>query len=105
MELNLAKEVAALERMTTKQLQEKFAEVFGEPTRANNRTWLFRRIAWRLRAAELPCDRIEDGSSTGEHLAPAYHRRGDAVITGDTDRGRGRNDRLEDPTRFLARGP
>ena len=50
MELNLAKEVAALERMTTKQLQEKFAVVFGEPTRANNRTWLFRRIVWRLQA-------------------------------------------------------
>jgi hypothetical protein len=50
MEMNLAKEIAALQRMTTKQLKEKYAEVFGEATNGNNRTWLFRRIAWRLQA-------------------------------------------------------
>jgi len=49
-ELNIAKEVAALERMTAKQLRERFAEVFCETTNANNRTWLIKRIAWRLQA-------------------------------------------------------
>ena len=49
-ELNVAKEVAALERMTAKQLRERFAEVFGETTNANNRIWLLKRIAWRLQA-------------------------------------------------------
>jgi hypothetical protein len=44
MKLNIAKEVAALNRLTTMQLREKFAEVFGERTAANNRTWLVRRI-------------------------------------------------------------
>lgn len=48
--LNIAKEVAALERMTAKQLRDKFAEVFGETTNANNRVWLLKRIAWRLQA-------------------------------------------------------
>jgi len=48
--LNIAKEVAALERMTGKQLRDKFAEVFGETTNANNRVWLVKRIAWRLQA-------------------------------------------------------
>jgi hypothetical protein len=48
--LNIAKEVAALERMTAKQLRDKFAEVFGETTNANNRIWLLKRIAWRLQA-------------------------------------------------------
>ncbi len=70
MEVNVAKEVAAMQRMTAKQLRTKYAEVFGDGTNANNRTWLIRRIAWRLqcraegdlseraraRAAELACD-------------------------------------------------
>src|SRR5579859_8234684 len=50
MELNVAKEVAALQRMTVTQLREKYAKVFGEATATGNRTWLIRRIAWRLQA-------------------------------------------------------
>jgi hypothetical protein len=50
MELNVAREVAALARMTTRQLRERYAEVFGETTAANNKTWLLRRVAWRLQA-------------------------------------------------------
>jgi hypothetical protein len=48
--LNFRQEVTALMRLTTKQLRERYAEVFGESTAANNRTWLIRRIAWRLQA-------------------------------------------------------
>ena len=33
-----------------KDLKAKYADVFGEPTNANNRTWLVRRIACRLQA-------------------------------------------------------
>ena len=33
-----------------KQLRASYAEVFGEATTANNKTWLIRRIAWRLQA-------------------------------------------------------
>ena len=50
MGINVGKEVAALGRMTTKQLRDRYAAVFGEPTAANNRPWLVRRIAWRLQA-------------------------------------------------------
>src|SRR6516225_1024019 len=50
MQLNIAKEVAALRRLTTKQLRERYAEAFGEPTNANNRDWLVKRVAWRLQA-------------------------------------------------------
>jgi hypothetical protein len=50
MQLNIAKEVAALRRLTTKALQDRYAEVFGEGTPANNRAWLLKRIAWRLQA-------------------------------------------------------
>jgi Protein of unknown function (DUF2924) len=50
MKLNIAREVAALKRLTTQDLRTKFAEVFGERTAANNRQWLIRRIAWRMQA-------------------------------------------------------
>ena len=50
MELNIVNEVAMLERLTIGQLRQRFAEVFGEATAASNRTWLVRRIAWRLQA-------------------------------------------------------
>jgi hypothetical protein len=69
-DLNIAKEVAALERLTVKQLRQKYVEVFGEETNGHNKVWLVRRIAWRLqvlaegdlserarrRAGELACD-------------------------------------------------
>ena len=48
MEMNVAKEVAALQRMTVTQLREKYADTFGEATATGNRTWLVRRIAWRI---------------------------------------------------------
>jgi len=50
MQLNVAKEVAALRRLTTKQLRNRYGELFGEPTLAKNRAWLTKRIAWRLQA-------------------------------------------------------
>jgi hypothetical protein len=50
MPVNVAQEVTALQRLTIHELRDKFAELFGEPTRAGNRTWLVRRIAWRLQA-------------------------------------------------------
>src|SRR5260370_39772923 len=43
-------QLAELQRLTTPQLRARFAEVFGEHTPANNRAWLFKRIAWRLQA-------------------------------------------------------
>ena len=48
--LNVAKEVAALKRLPMQDLKARYADVFGEPTNANNRVWLVRRIAWRLQA-------------------------------------------------------
>jgi len=50
MQLNIANEVVAMKRMTMRDLRERYAEAFGETTNANNRTWLIRRIAWRLQA-------------------------------------------------------
>lgn len=50
MVLNIGKEVAAMQRMTVRELRGRYAEVFGEETRAGNKTWLVKRIAWRLQS-------------------------------------------------------
>jgi hypothetical protein len=67
---DLAQQLAALQRQPIAALRHRYAELFGEPTRAGNRVWLVKRIAWRLqaltegdlsqraqqRARELACD-------------------------------------------------
>ncbi|MCX7702015.1 MAG: DUF2924 domain-containing protein [Gemmataceae bacterium] len=50
MHLNVGREVAALQRLTVKELRARYAEVFGEPTNAHNKAWLVKRIAWRIQA-------------------------------------------------------
>lgn len=50
MNLNVGKEVATLQRMTVRDLRTRYAEVFGETTRAGNKPWLVKRIAWRLQS-------------------------------------------------------
>ena len=48
--LNVAREVAALKRMTVKQLRGRYSEVFGETSRSGNKDWIWKRIAWRMQA-------------------------------------------------------
>src|SRR5262245_43747179 len=50
MSLNIANEVAALERLSAKKLQARYAQVFGDSPTVHNKTWLVKRIAWRLQA-------------------------------------------------------
>jgi len=50
MNLNMKKELAALEQLTVGQLQQRYAAVFGEPVRSRHKHYLIRRNAWRLRA-------------------------------------------------------
>jgi hypothetical protein len=47
---NLAHELAHLGRLTVGQLRARYATLFGETTRAGNRAWLIKRLAWRLQA-------------------------------------------------------
>ena len=47
---HIARALAALQRLTVPQLRTRYAEVFSETTNANNRTWLVKKIAWRLQA-------------------------------------------------------
>lgn len=51
MQLDFEREVAALQQMPTGQLSERYAELFGEQTRSRHRTYLIRKIAWKLQTA------------------------------------------------------
>src|SRR5205807_10116066 len=42
--------IATLQRLTMHELRVRYAELFGEATAAKNRTWLLRRLAWRLQS-------------------------------------------------------
>ncbi|GIW90636.1 MAG: hypothetical protein KatS3mg109_1068 [Pirellulaceae bacterium] len=68
MQLNVEKEVAALRQMTVKQLRQRYAEVFGEETHANNKAWLVKRIAWRLQPL-AESDLSEQAQRCAEQLA------------------------------------
>lgn len=50
MTVNVARETAALQRLTVPQLRQRYAEVYAETTNAGNRTWLVKRILWRMQA-------------------------------------------------------
>ncbi len=50
MALNITRQVAAMQRMTVKELQRKYAEVFGEACRSSHKQALIKRIAWRPQA-------------------------------------------------------
>lgn len=50
MKMNVAREVAAVERLSVPQLLGRYAEAFGEMTNTKNKAWLVKRIAWRLQA-------------------------------------------------------
>ena len=52
METNVGREIAALQRMTVKQLRQKYMEVFDEETNGHNKAWLVKRIAWRMQALQ-----------------------------------------------------
>jgi hypothetical protein len=49
-DINIGRELAALQRLTLPQLEARYAEVFGEHASTNNRVWLVRRLAWRIQA-------------------------------------------------------
>ena len=84
MPLNVHQELAALQRLGAMQLRARYAEVFGESTPAHNKTWLIRRIAWRLQAlaegdlserAKRRADELANDADLRLEPAPAPHCR------------------------------
>jgi hypothetical protein len=47
---HLTRELARLSRLGVADLRCRYAQLFGEPTRTGNKTWLVKRLAWRLQA-------------------------------------------------------
>jgi hypothetical protein len=50
MNQKIEQEIASLQAMTGTELRVRYADVFGEPARTGHKTWLVKRIAWRLQA-------------------------------------------------------
>jgi len=48
--MNIKAELAALDRMATGELAERYAELTGQPVRTRHRAYLIRKIAWRIQA-------------------------------------------------------
>jgi len=50
MNRTIVQQLADLQRLPNRGLRARYVEVFGEQTPSKNRTWLIRRLAWRLQA-------------------------------------------------------
>ena len=48
--MNIKVELAAMDKMSTGELTERYAELTGQPVRTRHRAYLIRKIAWRLQA-------------------------------------------------------
>ena len=81
----IERKLAALQDMTPQRLRQRYAELYGEPSRSGNKQWLIRRCAWRiqalaegglserarLRAKELACDQdLRTIPPKGSKMAP-----------------------------------
>lgn len=51
--MDLQQKLEALPHLKVPDLREMYSDIFGEPTKANNRDWLTKRLAWRLQAQAL----------------------------------------------------
>lgn len=71
-----------LQELTVGQLRDRYAEVFGEPTRSGNRQWLLRRVAWRLQAVAEG-----DLSERARRRAATLARDADIRLRPPVDRG------------------
>ena len=48
--INVSRELAAMEKMTPRELRDRYADLYNEPSRSGNKQWLLRRCAWRLQS-------------------------------------------------------
>jgi hypothetical protein len=89
-ELNIVNEVAALKRLSIAQLRQRFTELFGEATSTGNRTWLVKRIIWRLQAlaegdlSERARRRAEELARDADLRLNAPRRQNDTTIAEST---------------------
>lgn len=65
--------IRELRQLTVHELQRRYAEVFGEPTRVHHKDHLIKRIAWRMQA-------IEEGDLSGRARKRAADLADDAEV-------------------------
>lgn len=68
MGVDVATELARLRQMTVPELRQRYAEVFGEPSRCRHKQHLIKRIIWRMQANEQG-DLSERARKRAEELA------------------------------------
>jgi len=73
MKRTIAREVAAMGRMTVRELKARYVEVFGEQARTGNKDYLVKRIAWRLQV-------LAEGDITERALRRAEELANDADL-------------------------
>jgi hypothetical protein len=99
MESGLDKQITALRRLGVKELRARYIDLFGEPLRTGNKTWLVKRIAWRLQA-------LAEGGLSERARQRARELAHEANIRLSPPRRRSTNPVQEKPTqRFDARLP
>ena len=94
--LNVARDLAAIEKMTVKQLRAKYAKLFGDESRSGNRQWLLRRCAWRVQAL-AEGDLSERARRRAEELARDYDLR--AIPPADMNMPPARESTPQEPVR------
>lgn len=107
MAVHVAAEVAALQRLTVSALQRKYVDLFGDETRSNHKTWLIKRIVWRLQAqtekqlSEGAQQRARDLAAESQlRLSPRKPARGEGVSTSVPTKS---DERLPPPGSIIAR--
>ncbi len=100
----VALELAALERMTTGELADKYLELYGEPTRSRNKDYLRKRLAWRVQElaegglSERALERIKE---LGDQLPERWRMR--TALSAPTPPPRAVDPRLPPPGSVLTR--
>jgi hypothetical protein len=76
-------QLAALDKMTVAQLAEEYRQLYGEPTRARNKPYLQKRLAWRIQElAEggLPASALQRIKELGDDLPERWRMKQDAKV-------------------------
>ncbi len=100
---SLAGRLARLPTLTAAQLRHEYATLYGETTRSGNRSWLAKRVAWRMQrlahgglspAALARADELAEGADLRLNPPPGHDP---AAAPLDTSAGEGSSDLPRDP--------
>jgi hypothetical protein len=78
---DLPAQLAALDEMTVAQLAETYRQLYGEPTRARNKPYLQKRLAWRIQELAqggLPTSALKRIAELGDDLPERWRMKQDA---------------------------